>query len=241
MGNIDEFAIDGLDGYVKHLSRSDDWGAIWLYRGQAADRPLVPRLYRLDFSPTTREYLRYYHEVEKRILGYFQRHAIPMLVSVPENQNEWLALAQHYGMPTRLLDWTLNPLVALYFAVEAAGIEEDSVVWAGEFIDVKPKAEEGKYLSGVFFPPHISPRISAQQGCFAVFNYCEFGKFIPLESWFESEDRNAVRQLRKFIIPSSKRAVLKQELSRVGISAFSVYPDLEGLCRHICWSLSRWE
>lgn len=47
---------------------------------------------------------------------------------VPEDVIEWLALMQHFGAPTRLLDFTQSPYVATYFAVEDA--TEDSVIWA---------------------------------------------------------------------------------------------------------------
>ena len=56
--------------------------------------------------------------LEHHLMEEFKRLSIPELTLPPTCEFEWLFLAQHYGLPTRLLDWSSNPLVALFFAVE---------------------------------------------------------------------------------------------------------------------------
>jgi hypothetical protein len=63
---------------------------------------------------------------EDDIFKSFKRKSRSYLSCIPEDDWEWLAVARHYGLPTRFLDWTKNPLVALYFAVNDVRVRTQS-------------------------------------------------------------------------------------------------------------------
>src|SRR5688500_15576641 len=100
----------------------------WAFRGHADARsPLLSGLSRqlrtLRVDPAV------WLDQEERILRIFRRKAHNFLAQVPapDDDFEWLALMQHNGAPTRLLDLTWSPYVAAFFALERA--LGDSVVW----------------------------------------------------------------------------------------------------------------
>lgn len=106
-------------------------------------------------------------QLEKRLIREFMRKSYHYLKPVPDECNllEWVSLMQHYGAPTRLLDWTYSFFVAVYFAVEKA--EEDCAVfaiesrWSEEILKQKSeiyKEYNEKCKSGVMKPEYLTPK-----------------------------------------------------------------------------------
>ena len=121
--------------YAKDGGLNNPVSSKFLYRGMSHKSwPLQPGIFRRisqqyeGWEPDTMRYLTFSNE--KRILQHFRQEAAAF---APQGQQEndlwWVELAQHYGVPTRLLDWSENPLVALYFACEDNSQKEDAVVW----------------------------------------------------------------------------------------------------------------
>jgi FRG domain-containing protein len=212
--------------------------ATWLYtsdkvifRGQTSDWPLTPSIAR-DLARSRC----LGREVE--ILGEFKRESVPYLTQLPANDWQWLALAQHNRLPTRLLDWTSNPLVALWFAVKDPPIgEQPGIVWAYSY-----REEEAVYntagvnspfsidRTSVYFPEHLSPFIKAQAGAFTIHRKINDSNQIPpLETAIKHSDL----VLTKIEIPPPSFAPIRHHLFRVGISPSSLFPGLAGLADKI--------
>lgn len=96
----------------------------WIFRGvEDSSYNLVPKIGR----PNSRKNLDgtdagYSSDAETLAIERFQRETRPHLGIEPRSTLDWLSLAQHHGLPTRLLDWTESPLIAAYFALRPTGI-----------------------------------------------------------------------------------------------------------------------
>jgi hypothetical protein len=144
--------------------------------------------------------------------------------------------AQHFGLPTRLLDWTLNPLVALWFVVRSPGsVGKSGTLWVykcapSDFTyDRTGKGPFATRRIAVFRPQHVSERIRAQSGYFTVHTLAR-GRFLPFE-----KTRPYSSRLTKLSIDGELYAEFRYRLDQVGINQSGVFPDLDGLCGHIQW------
>lgn len=190
-----------------------------IYRGvKSTEYELIPKIGRRmrNGRPLT-------VKQELYILRLFKQRAIAHMNRVPDPW-ELLAIAQHHGLPTRLLDWTRNPLVAAFFAVEKEHNGDSAIYAYRSFkhlrIEDYPDPFQVDRISRII-PNHVTIRITVQSGLFTIHP----NPYEPFKS----------TAIKKAIIPNLQRKTLKRALSTVGIDVASMFPDLDGIARHIDW------
>lgn len=237
--------VEKIADYTELISqlRANNNQDLILFRGhQDSSWPLLPKVGR----PGTRLKGKGQSDlarVEKLLFDNFKRFALPLLHVKPEDDLDWLAIAQHHGLPTRLLDWTGNALAALWFAVRFSpstrdGLQQPGAVWVLnpaniDFLErtsaVRPfNIKELK----VYRPRHITPRLIAQAGYFTLHPLDgRISRFRPLK-----KDPTLGGDLVEILIPPSAFCDLRDDLERLGVSDLSMFPDLDGICRFITWN-----
>lgn len=165
-----------------------------------------------------------------------------------DNNVGWLCLAQHQGLPTRLLDWPVSHLVAIYFAVRDRNLwERDGVLWALNPVRLNAESGMRMLLPGespirevawpafsespvldkrvlAFMPQHIDMRMTNQHTVFTIHG----NDAMALD---EQPDKDAF--LRRFRIPAKQKTDIEWELRLSGVLEHILFPDLDGLARHL--------
>lgn len=221
-----------------HIAERRLGGQVW-FRGHAqGDWKLVPSAHRR-------------HPVlESQFAHHFRLRAPSLDTNCPGHKDyvSWLPLMQHYGLPTRLLDWTESLLVAAFFAIPPKPITSSSAIWLlapghlneqsiGYLIPflvderVTPVVNEafsgstrpGNQHSVAVLAPRTDRRMAAQLG-----NYTIHGSREPLEAHPASS-----RFLARILIPAISHDRVKADLSVSGMRLSSLFPDLSNLAREI--------
>lgn len=212
---------------------------VW-YRGQSrSEWTLVPKL------------LRGGAEQETYLINRFKQNATLLLSQSPKSDFEWLFLMQHHAMPTRLLDWTESPLVALYFAV-TENFDTEGALWVllptvlneksnyrpdfpleipsfeqEDLTNYSPEVVASEHRSRLFpmaaIAPRNSPRMQSQQGAFTV----SHRENTPIE---DTGAAGAARDhVWRYLIPAEAKDTIKSELKILGITRFQLFPELSSL------------
>jgi FRG domain len=197
----------------------------WVFRGHSnAEFRLIPSVGRTSHTSICRR------KYEESLFNIFRREAQGYLSVLPSTEWEWLSFGQHHGLPTRLLDWTYNPLVALYFVVES-NVDVD-----GELFALRARTQASLNVrSGSpfeiskpvkYFPSIVTPRIRAQEGLFVACSELES----PLDETLRED-----WELDRVLVPAQKKEAIRYALFRLGTHASSLFPDVEGLATRLKW------
>lgn len=158
-----------------------------------------------------------FHELERSLLRNFKKYAMRSPVK-HESEWNWLAVAQHHGLPTRLLDWTYSPYVALHFATDNLDqYDRDGVIWCVNYVEVHRKLPSR--LRAVLecersnaFTAEMLDRVSPTLADLEKLSRRDFGMFFEPPSL----DDRIVNQFALFSLMSSPAAKMHEWLSRQG-------------------------
>ncbi len=233
--------VDYLDGYMNRSIGVPRY----FFRGQSnAEWGLLPSLTRYCKDRNLQWALKH----ELKILRMFREEAhnhlsTPLLPSDQKKVAVWWPVMQHYGAPTRLLDWSNSPFVAAYFAVSKI-TEDDGAVFLvhphkinlkakeehgyneKNFLDLCLKSEDSTFL--LFFQPSVKhSRVSAQQGGFSVCGN-------PLKDHILAIAQNIVDDndediFQKIVIPANLKSTFLVRLHQLNITARTLYQGIDGL------------
>lgn len=223
--------IDSLGSFLKRIEEIDPTSMV-VYRGQHDETHRVLSTAQRHIAGSSMQSAQ--NSRERRFINEFRRYAHSVNgfnPSIARNEMEWLMLARHHGLPTRLLDCTTNPLVALYFACRED--KGNGVVWLFDGMrdlsgkDLKKIPDEALDPWNVSEPVKYRPtvyhgRLLAQSAIFIVTPSND----LPLEEVLTANTK-------KIIIDQKHKLTILRQLATTGIHAMSLFPDLDGLARYL--------
>lgn len=191
------------------------------FRGQSkVENPLIPSIGRFYTQGQESVLLQF----ERELFDDFKRKYALYTDVRPKNDKEFMFLAQHYGLPTRLLDWTYNPLIALYFACNADYENDGAVYHCMPFSRKIFNEGTNDILTFPFLTvlvPNITDvRYKNQNGIFTLYS----------RPW---EDQMTEHVTTKFIIPAGAKMGILNKLEKIGLTRSYILPSLDSLSQEI--------
>ena len=212
------------------LAKNDGWS-------DASDYQVVNGV-----KQTIRVKEHFYAPADMYLFKEWADRAVAYTDKFPENQWEQLALAQHYGLATRLLDWTTSPLIALFFAVwEENGEHGAMYAYYAPHREIDRDVDEFWSLNnepfaagGFLYRPRPIDRRMVQQCAVFTYHPHPVNPIVPIQERpevtkeFASKNRFGT-DLMTIVVESSYKDTIRRELGTLGITRESLFPDLEGL------------
>jgi len=247
-----ELEISSVPELIAALERDhkDYKGSIW-FRGHAKKSwKLNPGYLRLENPPS-----------ESTLLKRFKQSAAMLLERDPKDSFDWLFLMQHYGLPTRLLDWSESPLVALYFAIDdhEDHHDEDAAVWCLRPSELNKKANiEDDHEE--FFIPSFDDEELKNYSIESLASGPKRTRLLPIATIATRNNSRIQAQLGvftihhldevsieeigdashvvKYTIPAASRGQILSQLRLLGFSKFTMFPELSSIGDNIKRGLS---
>jgi hypothetical protein len=235
-------AISSWENLTKLLAFFSEFnGHDWLFRGVSrSSHKLIPKIGRPHIrKKKANGHLKYSPSDEEAIFHQFKDVARPFIGSDYHQDIEWLAIAQHHGLPTRFLDWTESLLIAAWFAVQEtetvvaydAKSKKSNVsvfsptIWVIKGVsrasDDERRSPFNIMAARSYRPPHISPRITAQRSVLTIHG--------------DPTSELTHPELWKFTIEPRRFFVLKKRIDACGINERTLFPGLDGVARDLAW------
>ena len=262
LGDMKEIRVNSWNDLQDRLFE-DSWNPeLGRFRSRYAFRGMSNCQYRLETTLMRLEGK--FVELERHILRNFRKYAHRNVVE-RDAVWHWLSVAQHYGLPTRLLDWTYSPFIAIHFATaNIESFDTDSVVWAVNYVKAHKLLPDSLRLklqdegANIFTVQMLSDTIgslkelsSLSQEPFVVFfeppsiddrivNQFAFSSVMShsaaiLDEWL----RDHPDIWRKIIIPAELKWEIRDKLDQANITERVLFPGLDGLSRWLKRQYSR--
>jgi hypothetical protein len=246
MNSIKEEKVGSISGLINIVSNHicENNRILWFRGHLDSNWALIPSIYR-----------GYTNDAERNFVHRFRARAYSRAENMPsyEERAKWLSLMQHYELPTRLLDWTRSPLIALFFALEKYIYKDfdkeiDACVWMLEPHELNDREELGKLTPSIesltcieLINPAFDDKDNECNKVMAVMaSECDMRMFVQqggftihARSEPLTESADSMKYLTKLIIPKDSVEELADKIDRCGFRRGDLFPDLINLSKEL--------